>query len=80
MRLCYKGKKEEYFNTNLDFLNNSKPIYEEFEGNFGDISKCKSYEDLPINAKKYIERIEELTNTKIKFIGTGPGRDDIIIR
>lgn len=84
IKLCvayeYKGKKEEYFNTNKDFLENSKPIYEEFEGNFGDISKCKKYEDLPTNAKKYIERIEELTNTKIKFIGVGPGREEIIVR
>ena len=84
IKLCvayeYKGKREEYFSTNMDFLTNSKPIYEEFEGNFGDISKCKTYEELPENAKKYIERIEEITNTKIKFIGTGPGREDTIIR
>ena len=84
IKLCvayeYKGKREEYFSTNMDFLTNSKPIYEEFDGNFGDISKCKTYDSLPENAKKYIERIEELTNTKIKFIGTGPGREDIIVR
>lgn len=84
IKLCvayeYHGKREEYFNTNVDFLNQCKPIYEEFEGNFGDISHCKSYEDLPVNAKKYIERIEELTNTKIKFIGTGAGRTSIIVR
>lgn len=84
IKLCvayeYKGKRKEYFNTNKDFLNNSKPIYEEFEGNFGDISNCKTYEDLPINAKKYIERIETLTNTKVKFIGTGAKREDIIVR
>ncbi len=55
-------------------------FYEEFEGNFGDISHCKNYEDLPTNAKKYIERIEELTNTKVKFIGTGAGRNSIIVR
>lgn len=76
----YQGKREEYFNTNLDFLNNSKPIYEEFEGNFGDISKCRSYDELPINAKKYIDRIEQLTNTPVKFIGIGPAREDIIVR
>lgn len=84
IKLCvayeYEGKRIENFSTNLDFLNKSKPIYEEFDGNFGDISNCKSYDELPNNAKKYIERIEELTNTKIKFIGTGPGRDDIIVR
>ena len=76
----YNGKREEYFNTNQEFLEKSNPIYEEFEGNFGDISKCKKYEELPLNAKKYIERIEELTNTKIKFIGTGAGREEIIVR
>ena len=76
----YEGKKEEYFKANLDFLYNSKPIYEEFEGNFGDISNCKTFEELPDNAKKYINRIEELTNTPVKFIGTGAGRENIIIR
>lgn len=74
------GKKEEYFTTNTEVLSKAKPIYEEFEGNFGDISNCKTYEELPENAKKYVERIEELTNTQVKFIGTGAGRENIIIR
>ena len=74
------GKKEEYFTTNEEILNKAKPIYEEFDGNFGDISNCKTYDELPLNAKKYIARIEELTSTKIKFIGTGAGRENIIIR
>lgn len=76
----YKGKKTEFFRTNMDFLNNSKPIYEEFPGNFGDISNCKTFEELPDNAKAFINRIEELTDTPIKFIGTGAGRDNIIVR
>ena len=84
IKLCvayeYNGKREEYFNTNIDFLNNSKPIYEELDGNFGDISNCRYYDELPENAKKYIERIEELTQTKVKFIGVGPRREDIIVR
>ena len=76
----YKGKKTEYFRTNMDFLKNSKPIYEEFEGNFGDISKCKTFDELPENAKKFVNRIEELTDTPIKFIGTGAARENIIVR
>ena len=76
----YNGKKTTDFTTNVNFLSNSKPVYEEFDGNFGDISKCRKFEDLPINAKKYVERIEELTGTPIKFIGVGAGRDEIIIR
>ncbi len=84
IKLCvaynYKGKIVKDFTTNMDFLKNSTPIYEEFTGNFGDISKCKSYDELPLNAKKYVERIEELTGTPIKFIGTGAGRENIIVR
>ena len=76
----YKGKKTKFFRTNIDFLNNSKPVYEEFEGNFGDISKCKSFDDLPEKAQKFVNRIEELTDTPIKFIGTGAGRESIIVR
>lgn len=84
IKLCvayeFNGKRTEYFNANEEFLKNCKPIYEEFEGGFGDISKCKKYEELPLNARKYIERIEELTSTKIKFIGVGAGRKEIIVR
>ena len=53
---------------------------EEFEGNFGDISKCRKFEDLPLKAQKYINRIEELTDTPVKFIGVGAGREEIIAR
>lgn len=84
IKLCvaykYKGKEITDFRTNMDFLNHSEPVYEEFDGNFGDISNCKTFEELPLNAKKYIQRIEELTDTKVKFIGTGAGRDNIIVR
>ena len=84
IKLCvgyeYNGEIVDYFRTNIEFLNNSKPVYEEFDGNFGDISSCKSFDDLPENAKKFILRIEELTNTKVSFIGTGAGRDKIIVR
>ncbi len=83
IKLCvayeYKGKRTTDFTTNVEFLSNAKPIYEEFPGNFGDISKCKSFDELPIKAQKYVKRIEELTDTKIKFIGVGAGREEIII-
>lgn len=84
IKTCYAYKnngKEVYdFSTNLDFLNNCKPVYKEFDGNFGDISKCKTYDDLPSNAKKYIEYIEEYIGIPVKFIGIGADRDAMIIR
>lgn len=84
IKLCvaynYNGKETTDFSTNVDFLNNSYAVYEDFEGNFGDISKCKSFDELPENAKKYLRRIEEFTGVPVKFIGTGAGREDMIIR
>jgi adenylosuccinate synthase len=40
---------------------------------------CKSYDDLPINAKNYLVRIEELTMTPVDIISTGPDRDETIV-
>lgn len=75
----YRGETTKRFSTDIDYLNECEPVYEEFEGNFGDISKIKSREALPLNAKRYLDRIEEFTKTSIKFIGVGPGREDMII-
>ena len=84
IKLCvaykYNGEITTDFRTNMDFLNHSEAVYEEFPGNFGDISQCQTFDELPLNAKNYIKRIEELTETPIKFIGTGAGRNNIIVR
>ena len=74
------GVQTEDFSTNLKFLQSCKPVYKEFDGNFGDLSGCKTFEDLPENAKAYINFIEEYTKTPVKFIGTGAGREAMIVR
>ena len=84
IKLCvaynHNGEITTNFSTNSEFLNNSTAVYEEFDGNFGDISNCKTFDDLPENAKIYLKRIEEFTGVPVKFIGTGAGREDMIIR
>lgn len=83
IKLCvgYKkdGKVNMNFSTNIDYVSKCEPVYEEFDGDFGDISNIKNREDLPENAKKYLKRIEEIVKVPIKFIGTGAGRDSMII-
>jgi len=83
IKLCvayeYDGEKTTRFSTNNDYLNKCTPIYEEFDGNFGDISNIKRREDLPESARKYLDRIEEIVKVPIKFIGTGADRNDMII-
>ena len=60
----YKGEKIEYIPIDRQ---NCKPIYEEFEG-WELPNGIKTNEQLPENAKKYIEFIEQYTNVKIKYI------------
>lgn len=83
IQLCVGYEKDGVISTNFtldeDELENCTPVYEEFDGNFGDISQIKTREDLPENAKKYLNRIEEFVGVPIKFIGTGASRDSMII-
>ena len=70
----------EDFSTNLELLNHAEPVYKEFAGDFGDLSGCKSFEELPEKAREYIGYIEEYMGIPVKFIGTGAEREAMIIR
>ena len=61
-------------------LNKSKPIYTFLDGWKCDISGVREYENLPNNAKGYIEFIENRIGYPIKLISNGPKREDIILR
>ncbi len=56
-----------------------KPIYETLKGWQKSTQKCKSFSDLPINAKKYIKRIEKLIECPVSMISTSPERNDTIL-
>jgi len=68
------------FPASLKILSQCEPVYEELEGWAEDISKAKTYEELPLNARRYIERIEELLDIPIKIVSVGPKRSETIIR
>jgi adenylosuccinate synthase len=55
-------------------------VYEELPGWFEDISACRSFDELPANARAYVERVEELIGAPVSAIGVGPGRDETITR
>ena len=74
------GVETSDFTTNLDVLNHAKPVYKELDGGWGDISGCRAFEELPENAQKYINFIEEYIGIQAKFIGTGADREAMIVR
>jgi adenylosuccinate synthase len=67
--------------THIPQMNREKciPIYKTFIGGW-DTTGCKSYDELPKEAKEYIEYIEKYTNVPVQFIGIGASDEDIIIK
>jgi len=57
-----------------------EPVYKEFKGWKTDISKCKTYEELPAELKDYIKYIETETGVPIQVVSVGPDREATIVR
>jgi len=75
----YEGQHLQHFPTDLNVLAACKPVYETHPGWEEDISSIRNYADLPENARKYLERIQELVATPIQIVSVGPGRDETIV-
>ncbi|GGU18956.1 adenylosuccinate synthase [Lentzea flava] len=61
-------------------VHHAVPVYEELQGWFEDISHCRSFDELPANAKAYVEYLESIIGARVSAIGVGPGRDQTIVR
>src|SRR5688572_25888561 len=74
------GKDVSYTDVDSYGLDKVELVYKTFKGWKEDISKAKSYEELPSQAKDYIKMIEDFTGAPVKWIGVGPERDATIRR
>jgi adenylosuccinate synthase len=59
-------------------LSKVKPVYEEWDGWKQPSTKARKWEDLPQNARTYLQRIEDLAKVPIKYVSVGPQRENII--
>jgi adenylosuccinate synthase len=75
----HNGKIIRDFPASLKTLGSCKPIYEVLPGWMEDISDIRKIEDLPKNARQYLNRIAELTETPIDIVSVGPGREETIV-
>jgi len=64
----------------VDRFADCQPIYEDIPGWSESTVGATAYEDLPANAQSYLARIEELVETPIDIISTGPDREQTIIK
>ena len=69
------GEKITEYPANLDQLRRCKPIFEELPGWTEDITGCRSLDELPKNARNYLERISELCGVHISSFSVGPDRE-----
>lgn len=74
------GKIIDYVPASLKETYRCKPIYKTLKGWDEDISKCKTYDELPKEAKDYIEFVEKELGIKFVIISVGPDQKDTIIR
>ncbi len=74
------GKIIDYFTSSTEKLYNYEPIYHDLPGWEEDITKARSYDELPDNAQKYIEFIEEYLGINVYLVSVGPERSQNIIR
>ncbi len=74
------GKIVTDFPANVDAMNAAKPTLKKFKGWKTELKNCKSYDDLPKNAREYIEFIEDFTGTPVDIISVGYERNQTFIR
>jgi len=74
------GVRHDEMPVSQSDFHHATPIYEVLPGWKTDISGCRTFEELPENARAYIEFVEQRIGARISAIGVGPGRDEIIQR
>ncbi|MEE4199337.1 adenylosuccinate synthase [Erythrobacter sp.] len=83
VRICtgyrLRGNVYDYLPSHAGDQAAVEPIYEEMEGWSQSTAGARSYADLPANAIKYIQRVQELIECPVSLVSTSPERDDTIL-
>jgi adenylosuccinate synthase len=84
LKLCtayrYQGETYDEFPPHQTIFHKCEPIYEELAGWSEDISGARSFEDLPVEAREYVRRIEEVSGVPVTLVSVGPSRDQTVRR
>jgi adenylosuccinate synthase len=74
------GEELDTFPADLDQMERIEIVYQTFDGWKSETTGCRDWDDLPERAREYVSFIEEWVGIKVKWIGTGPRREDMIVR
>jgi adenylosuccinate synthase len=73
------GTRHDEMPVNQTDFHHAKPVYEQFPGWWEDISGARTLDDLPANARSYVQAVESMSGARISTIGVGPGRDESVV-
>lgn len=83
LKICvaykYRGETITNFPASLKVLAECEPVYETLPGWMTSTAEARKYEDLPENARKYLERISEIADVRPSIIAVGPKREQTIV-
>ncbi len=74
-----EGQRTEQMPQDTVALSQAEPVYEELEGWQGDLRAARKLQDLPSPARRYLDRLEEFTETPAAMISVGPDRGETIV-
>jgi adenylosuccinate synthase len=74
------GQRLDYFRADMDTLAEVEPIYETLPGWRENISGIRRFEELPVEAQKYVKFLEQLCGAPIRMVSVGPERSATLLR
>lgn len=74
------GKTADYFPASILELERCQPVYEELPGWESKTNDIRDFDKLPVNARKYLQRLEELLSCPVSLISVGKSREQTIVR
>ncbi len=74
-----EGAVLDSFPYHQSILHSAQPEYEELPGFDADITGCRNLEDLPSQARDYLDFIADSVGVPVRLVGVGPGRDQVIL-
>lgn len=83
LKICrgysYKGREINEFPASLNFLSECEPVYEELPGWKEDLGGARRLDDLPKEARNYLERLSALSGVPVAMVGVGTRREQTIV-
>jgi adenylosuccinate synthase len=74
------GTRHDEMPVNQSDFHHAVPIYEYLDGWWEDISDARTFDELPLNARRYVEAVEAMSGARISAVGVGPSRAATVVR